>query len=167
VDINELRFDDAIRVLQRISYQDPVYVPESLEALATAYEGSGKSADLFRAYLTECLDVTPSISIVLTIAASIRDELGDDAVARFVADHLKKNPTIRGLNRLIDLHIQNTHGVARQNLSILRSFTEALVADKPAYRCNSCGFEGKKMRWHCPSCKDWATIKPIFGLEGE
>jgi lipopolysaccharide biosynthesis regulator YciM len=167
VDINELRFDDAIRVLQRISHQDPVYVPESLEALATAYEGSDKSSDIFRAYLTTCLDVTPSISIVLTIAGSIRDELGDDAVARFVADHLKKNPTIRGLTRLIDLHINNTHGAARQNLSILRSFTEALVADKPAYRCNSCGFEGKKMRWHCPSCKDWATIKPIFGLEGE
>jgi len=167
VDINELRFDDAIRVLQRISYQDPVYVPESLEALATAYEGSAKSADRFREYLTTCLDVTPSISIVLTIAGSIREELGDEAVARFVADHLKKNPTIRGLTQLIDLHIDNTHGIARQNLSILRSFTEALVADKPAYRCNSCGFEGKKMRWHCPSCKDWSTIKPIFGLEGE
>lgn len=167
VDINEHRFDDAIRVLQRINFQDPVYVPESLEALSIAYEGSDNSADGLREYLTECLDDTPSISIVLTIARSIRDELGDEAVARFVANHLKKNPTVRGLTQLIDLHIDNTHGVARQNLSILRSFAEALVADKPAYRCNSCGFEGKKMRWHCPSCKDWATIKPIFGLEGE
>lgn len=167
VDINEERFDDAIKVLERISYQDPVYVTESLESLAFAYGGSDKSAKIFRDYLMACLDVTPSISIVLTIAASIRDERGDEAVARFVADHLKKNPTIRGLTQLIDLHIDNTHGVAKQNLSILRSFTQALVADKPAYRCNECGFEGKKMHWHCPSCKDWATIKPIFGLEGE
>jgi lipopolysaccharide biosynthesis regulator YciM len=104
---------------------------------------------------------------VLTIAASIRDELGDEAVAKFVANHLKKNPTIRGLTQLIDLHMDNTEGIAKENLSILRSFTEALVADKPAYRCNHCGFEGKKMRWYCPSCKDWSTIRPIFGLEGE
>ena len=65
VDINELRFDDAIRVLQRISHQDPVYVPESLEALATAYEGSNKSADTFREYLTECLDVTEKLYLCL------------------------------------------------------------------------------------------------------
>ena len=104
---------------------------------------------------------------MLAIAASIRVESGDEAVAKFVADHLKKYPTIRGLAQLIDLHIDNTHGVAKENLSILRSFVEALVANKPAYRCKGCGFEGKKMRWHCPSCKSWSTIKPIFGLEGE
>ncbi len=167
VDINEHLFDDAIRVLQRIKDQDAVYVPESLDALAVAYEGSDHPVEEFREYLTSCLEVTPSISIVLKIAATIRDESGDEAVAKFVADHLKKNPTIRGLTQLIDLHIDNTEGIAKENLSILRSFTQALVADKPAYRCNHCGFEGKKMRWHCPSCKDWSTIKPIFGLEGE
>jgi lipopolysaccharide biosynthesis regulator YciM len=104
---------------------------------------------------------------VLTLANSVRDEKGDEAVSKFIAAHLKKNPTIKGLTRLIDLHIDNTHGVARENLSILRSFAEALVADKPAYRCSECGFEGKKMRWYCRICKRWGTIAPIFGLEGE
>ena len=88
-------------------------------------------------------------------------------MAKFIAGHLKKNPTIRGLTQLIDLHIDNTRGIARENLAILRSFAEALVADKPAYRCQSCGFDGKLMRWQCPVCRDWASIKPIFGLEGE
>ena len=100
-------------------------------------------------------------------AVHLREEQGDEAVAKFIANYLKKNPTIRGLSQLIDLHIDNTHGVSKQNLLILRSFAEALVADKPAYRCKSCGFDGKKMRWHCPSCKEWGTIEPIFGLEGE
>jgi lipopolysaccharide assembly protein B len=167
VDINEGRFDDAVKVLQRIKNQDPVFVPESIELLIEAYNGSERPAQQLREYLMECLDATPSISIVLAIAVSIREESGDEAVAKFVADHLKKNPTIRGLGRLIDLHIDNTQGIAKENLSILRSFVEALVADKPAYRCHGCGFEGRKMHWHCPSCKDWSTIKPIFGLEGE
>ena len=113
VDINEHLFDDAIRVLQRIKDQDAVYVPESLDALAVAYEGSDHPVEEFREYLTSCLEVTPSISIVLKIAASIRDESGDEAVAKFVADHLKKNPTIRGLTQLIDLHIDNTEGIAK------------------------------------------------------
>ncbi len=167
IDVEEGHFDHAIAALTRIRDQDPVYVPESLETLEEAYQRDNRSQEELRQYLESCLDLTPSISIVLTLAKSIRDELGDEAVAKFIANHLKKNPTIRGLTQLIDLHIDNTSGVAKENLAILRSFAEALVADKPAYRCNECGFEGKRMRWHCPQCKDWATIEPIFGLEGE
>ena len=167
LELAEKQYVEAIRALQRIKDQDPVYVPESLEPLLAAYQqGVGSLAD-FRQYLFDCLETTPSISIVLMLATHIRDEDGDEAVAKFIANHLKKNPTIRGLTQLIDLHIDNAHGVSKQNLSILRSFAEALVANKPAYRCQNCGFDGKKMRWHCPSCKEWGTVQPIFGLEGE
>ena len=167
IDVEEGQFDNAITALTRIRDQDPVYVAESLETLEEAYLLDGRPQEEMRQYLTSCLELTPSISIVLMLAKSIRDELGDEAVAKFIANHLKKNPTIRGLTQLIDLHIDNTQGIAKENLAILRSFAEALVADKPAYRCHGCGFEAKRMDWHCPVCKDWATIKPIFGLEGE
>ena len=160
-------FDAAIESLMRIKNQDPIYVPESLDLLAEAFEKSERSADELKDYLNECLDISPSISIVLLLAQLLRQTQGDEAVAKFIANHLKHNPTIRGLTQLIDMHIDHAHGVSKQNLSILRSFAEALVVDKPAYRCKSCGFDGKKMRWHCPSCKSWGTIAPIFGLEGE
>ena len=167
IDVKEGHYDQAIAVLTRILDQNPVYLPESLETLEEAYRLGQRPQKELREYLISCLDLTPSISIVLMLAKSIRDELGDDAVAKFIASHLKENPTIRGLAQLIDLHIDKTQGVAKENLTILRSFADALVADKPAYRCTGCGFEGKQMRWHCPVCKDWATIEPIFGLEGE
>ena len=167
IDIAEGRYSDAATALKRIREQEPVYVPESLEPLTLAYERGLLPPEELREYLEDCLKVTPSISIVLTLALGMRDMVGDENMGKYIANHLKKNPTIRGLTQLIDLHVDNTSGVAKQNLTILRSFAEALVADKPAYRCQSCGFEGKSMFWHCPSCKDWATIKPIFGLEGE
>lgn len=160
-------FSDAIRALKRIKDQRAIYVPESLDLLSKSFAESNESMDELTGYLENCLDVVPSISIVLFLANRIREDSGDEAVAKFIADHLKRNPTIRGLSQLIDLHIDNTHGVAKENLAILRSFTEALVAGKPAYQCKSCGFEGKKLRWSCPSCKGWGTTEPIFGLEGE
>ncbi len=167
LELAEAKYDDAIDSLMRIKDQDPTYVPESLDLLAEAYEGSGRASEGLKDYLNECLEISPSISIVLLLAQLLRQTQGDEAVAKFIASHLKSNPTIRGLTQLIDMHIDHAHGVSKQNLSILRSFAEALVADKPAYRCKSCGFDGKKMRWHCPSCKSWGTIAPIFGLEGE
>ena len=160
-------YQEAIRSLVRIKEQRAIYVPESLELLARSYEASGADPEALHDYLKACLEIVPSISIVLFLAERIREEFGDEAVAKFIADHLKRNPTIRGLSQLIDLHIDNTQGVAKENLAILRSFTEALVAGKPAYQCKSCGFEGKVLRWSCPSCKSWGKTEPIFGLEGE
>jgi len=160
-------FNEAIHALERIKDQRAIYVPESLGTLSDSYSAAGRDAGELRAYLEACLEVVPSISIVLFLARSIREESGDEAVAKFISDHLKRNPTIRGLSQLIDLHIDNTDGIAKENLAILRSFTEALVAGKPAYQCRSCGFGGKVLRWSCPSCKAWGTTEPIFGLEGE
>ncbi len=167
IDVQEGLYDDAITALTRIRDQDAVYAPESLETLEQAYRSDGRPEAELRQYLLSCLEVAPSISIVHLLAKSFRTESGDEAAARFIADYLKQNPTIRGLPQLIDLHIDNATGIAKENLAILRSFAEALVADKPSYRCQKCGFEGKLMRWHCPQCKDWATIRPIVGLEGE
>ena len=167
LEFREANYQAAILALERIKDQHPIYVPESLKLLVAAYEASDLGIGQLQKYLHACLQTVPSISIVLILAEIIRGESGDEAVAKFIADHLKQNPTIRGLSQLIDLHIDNTDGIAKENLAILRSFTQALVADKPAYQCKSCGFEGKVLRWSCPSCKSWGKTEPIFGLEGE
>ncbi|MFS9546085.1 hypothetical protein Q6295_37055, partial [Klebsiella pneumoniae] len=28
-------------------------------------------------------------------------------------------------------------------------------------------FTAHTLYWHCPSCRSWATIKPIRGLDGQ
>lgn len=155
----------AAQALQRIKDQDPGLVSESVELLLKAYEQLNQK-DL-KEYLQQCLAIQPSISIVLMLAVMLREETGDEEVARFISNHIKAHPTIRGLTQLIEYHIDNASGVAKENLAILRSFTEALVADKPSHRCKQCGFSGKKIHWHCPTCKTWGSVQPVVGLEGE
>ncbi len=58
-------------------------------------------------------------------------------------------------------------GPARDNLLILKGLTDRLLTDKPVYRCHACGFNGKTLHWQCPGCKEWNTVKPIYGVEGE
>ena len=103
---------------------------------------------------------------MLSLVASERDQIGDEVIAKFIVTYMKRLPTILGLTQLIDPHIDNTRGIAKQNLTILRSFAEVLVAIKLSCQCQSRGFKVKKMVWHCPSGENWATIKTIFGLEG-
>jgi lipopolysaccharide biosynthesis regulator YciM len=160
-------YQKAINELQQINGCDPVFTQQSIDLLRQCYEERGDGFAEFGDYLARCLETNPSISIVLAMADLRREHDGDEGVSRFIADYLKRNPTIRGLTRLIDLHMDNATGVSRENLAILRSFADALVAEKPGFRCDECGFSVKKMHWHCPGCHDWGSVKPIFGLEGE
>ncbi|MGL4775713.1 MAG: lipopolysaccharide assembly protein LapB, partial [Aeromonas veronii] len=38
---------------------------------------------------------------------------------------------------------------------------------KSTHKCRQCGFATHSLFWQCPSCRQWGSIKPIRGLDGE
>ena len=100
-------------------------------------------------------------------AQQIQQTSNDKSAALFIVNSLRKKPSIRGLNTLIDISLDFTKGTAHDNLLILQEITNKLLENKPVYHCTQCGFNSKTMYWHCPSCKSWSSIKPIQGIEGE
>jgi len=157
---------EAIKALKRVRDQDPGFISETLDMLYNAYEKLNAKPDLIE-YLLNCLKQEPAISIVLMLSNLMRETRTDKEAAAVISEYLKKKPSIKGLNRLIDFHIEHSSGSAKENLAILRNFTEQLIVNKPVYRCESCGLEAKAIYWNCPRCKSWGTMKPIHGLEGE
>ena len=97
----------------------------------------------------------------------LRQEESIDIAIDFVSSQLSRHASIRGLNRLIYWHLESAHGKVRDKLQMLYDITRKLLENKPIYRCGHCGFSGKLLHWHCPSCKTWGSIKPIHGLEGD
>jgi lipopolysaccharide biosynthesis regulator YciM len=59
------------------------------------------------------------------------------------------------------------HGPGREYLEIVKQFTSGLMRDRFGYKCRHCGFLAKAVHWQCPSCKHWACVRPIHGIEGE
>jgi lipopolysaccharide biosynthesis regulator YciM len=155
----------AIRAYRRVVDQDPEYLPEALERLRSSYAAVGRLDD-YRGYLRELLDRTRAIAPVLALAEMIRESDGERAAGEFIVRQLDDRPSVRGLDRVIDLSLEISEGSTRQILEVLHRLVAQLVSDKPLYRCGHCGFEGKKLHWHCPSCKQWSSVKPIQGIEG-
>ena len=166
LEISQQNFKEAIKVLRRVRHQDPAFIPEFLNMLEQSYDGLEQPREFTR-YLFEVLEEHPAISIVIKLAEKVAAIEDDKAGAFVLSEYLKKRPSVKGLNRLIEYHIPHTDGAARDNLAILQAFTNQLIQNKPRYRCTQCGFDGKRLHWHCPSCKEWGTVKPIHGLEGE
>jgi lipopolysaccharide biosynthesis regulator YciM len=103
--------------------------------------------------------------VVLILSEHMRRWKGDKIAVDFVADYVRQFPSIRGLHLYISLYMTNTEGRIRDDLMILQNLTKKLIADKPDYQCTSCGFSSRTLDWHCPGCKQWSTIKPVYSLE--
>ncbi len=81
---------------------------------------------------------------------------------------LKSHPTMRGFKSLLSLYQKYLKDEKTQDsIEHLNQLIDKQIAQRPKYRCNSCGFSGRQLYWLCPSCKKWSVIKPIKGLDGE
>lgn len=156
----------AIRALKRIEQQDADFLPEIIGPLLHCYQGLGKPEEMLM-YLRDVLSRHDAISIMLNLAELLQYYHDDGTAEAFIEEFLHHRPSLRAMDRLIDINIKHAKEPVKEKLRILKSVTSQLLEDKPVYSCHVCGFNGKTLHWQCPGCKSWDTVKPIQGVEGE
>lgn len=159
-------FNQAVKALRKVRDQDPVFLSETIELMQASCQQL-TSPDDFYDYMLECLEVSPSTTIMLAVYEDLKIRKGDAVAADFIASELKRRPSLRGLAKLVELHLDSSSGRAKENLGILQLLIEPLMQSKPQYQCQHCGFSGKRLHWLCPGCKQWGQVKAIRGAEGD
>lgn len=163
LEMKQENYKNALRSLKRIKSQNPDYLSEAVVLLAACYEALNEE-EKFVEYLKELLEEHPHVSVMSSLSERIRRWSGDKEAANFVGDYVRRYPSVSGLNLFIKLYISSTEGRTREDLLILQGLMQKLLADKPDYRCVSCGFSGKTLHWQCPGCKQWSSTKPVHVL---
>lgn len=166
LEIKNGRYKQAIRALKNVPEQDAEFLTEIIEPMVHCHrelEAMDECVD----YLEQTLADHPRASVIFVVGEYLRNEKSIDIAIDFVSDQLSRHPSIRGLNRLIYWHLESAHGKVRDKLQMLYDITSKFLENKPIYRCEHCGYGGKLLHWHCPSCKQWSRMKPIHGLEGD
>jgi lipopolysaccharide biosynthesis regulator YciM len=166
LEMKEGRYKQAIRSLKRVPQQDAEFLSEIVEPLVICHQSLDLMPECIH-YLEETLITHPRASVIFVIANYLRKNKNMETAIDFVADKLREYPSIRGLNGLICWHLESAHGKVGEKLQMLYDITSKFLDNKPVYRCRHCGFGGKLLYWHCPSCKHWGTTKPVHGLEGD
>jgi len=156
----------AIKTLKQVEKQDPQFLPEIVGPLLACYQSLDKTAEA-EDYLSRLSAEHGGITPLLGLADLLRQRGEEHEASVRIAKSLSEKPSVRGLDHLIELHLTNSEGAARENLLILKELTRRLLEEKSPYRCGNCGFKVKTLQWCCPTCKDWASIRPIQGIIGE
>ena len=150
----------AIRSYERAARHDPDFLPEILPNLMEAYAQVGDLPGA-RGFLTEMAEHYRGVAPVLALTRLVEREDGVPAAREYLAQQLKNRPSVRGEAALIDLALTQG-GHSTETLEELRVITDQLLVRNPSYRCNRCGFGARSHHWQCPSCKEWATVKPLL-----
>lgn len=166
IDYSLGRYKRAIKTYRDLIRQDVELLPEALEKVNASFLQLNDQKGLMQ-YLEFAIEKGAGVSTILAYAEQIQSQHGDHAVAKYIAQQMVAHPSIKGLLRLIDLHLKHASDSARPSLLMLKDVVSKLLKNKPIYHCNHCGFDSKTLFWQCPSCKNWGSVKPIQGIEGE
>lgn len=156
----------AIKFYKRVEQQDPEFIPEIIEPLLQCYSELNKM-DEFVVYVKTLLENYGGITPALYVTDILARSEGEDEAIRFISSELKKHPTVRGVDRLLEYTVSRAQGETRENLITIKDLTRRLLENHPVYKCRQCGFDARNLHWQCPGCKHWNTVKPVQGVQGE
>ena len=155
----------ALMAYSRVDGQDRELLPEVLASLYACHRELG-GVDGMIEYLRECIPRYNGIAPVILLADILTEQNRQDEACEFLARHLARHPSVRGLAKFVDLRLAGCRAGGNESLVMLKNLTDRLQKGKPAYLCRECGFAGKTLHWQCPGCRGWDTVRPIRGVEG-
>ncbi|NMH61072.1 lipopolysaccharide assembly protein LapB [Alteromonas ponticola] len=163
--LKQKRYEEAQTYLLQVAERDISWFSEAVPKLEAIAEETG-DWDTFekqlQAHWQQC--ATSYLAMVDVLVSKGNAE----QAAEYLLNQLRDRPTMKGFKTLMGLYIDNLGDTAStDSLKMLKELVADQISQRPKYRCQSCGFSGRKLYWLCPSCKKWNTVKPIKGLDGE
>ena len=85
---------------------------------------------------------------------------GAEAAYMLVRDELQRNPTLLGLDKLLEARLLEIAGDRRADVEMVKNLVHQRTRSLAMYRCSNCGFKARQFYWHCPACHGWETYSP-------
>lgn len=149
----------AIEIWQTIEQQNPVFLSLAAEKMMATYRELGRESvgvELLRGYLERhaSLDL---LDVVFQAELKVR---GPESAYRLVRDELRRNPTLLGLDKLLEAQILLAPPEKRADLELVKNLIHNHTRRVARYRCDECGFKARQFHWRCPACGGWETFPP-------
>lgn len=156
----------AIESWRRIEQQNPAYLALVAQRMLASYRATGRNSEGL-AVLKSALANSPSLDLLDVVFQSTLDAQGADEAYRLVRDELRRNPTLLGLDRLLEAQLINASPDRRQELEMVKGLVHGHTRRLARYRCENCGFKARQFYWQCPACNGWETYPPRRNEEFE
>ncbi|MGH8750842.1 MAG: tetratricopeptide repeat protein, partial [Burkholderiales bacterium] len=159
IEVLNNRHAGAITVWKRIENQNPAYLSLVAEKILNAYrhlDRLDEGVRLLRGYLTNY----SSLDLVNVVFQATLARQGAQSAYQLVRDELKRNPTLLGLDKLLEAQMLEAPLERRHDLELMKNLVHSHTRSLALYRCENCGFRARQFYWRCPACGGWETYPP-------
>ncbi len=156
----------AIAHWKRIEQQDPAYLSLVAEKIVGAYRQLGQTGEGVR-LIREYLSRYPSLDLLNVTFEGELEVQGAASANRLVREELMRNPTLLGLDKLLEVQLMEAPPERRNDLQLIKNLIHQHTRSLALYRCDACGFRARQFYWHCPACNAWETYPPRRSEEQE
>ncbi|WP_417067663.1 lipopolysaccharide assembly protein LapB [Niveibacterium terrae] len=149
----------ALAAWQKIEQQNPIYLAQVAERLMEGFGRLGEQAQgltLLRSYLERY----PSLDLLDAVFQWELEREGAQAAYELVREELRRNPTVLGLDKLLEAALLTADIERRQEIELVKGLIHNHTRRVARYRCEECGFKARQFYWRCPACGGWETYPP-------
>ncbi|MFA6121185.1 MAG: lipopolysaccharide assembly protein LapB [Sideroxydans sp.] len=149
----------AIEIWKKVEQQDAQYLPLVAERVLQGYrQNNDENAGVV--LLQSYLQKYPSLDLMNVLFGVIVQRDGAEAAYQLVRSELKRNPSLLGLDKLLEAQLLGYSGERRSDIELVKGLIHNRTRSLAMYRCGHCGFKAKQFYWHCPACHSWESYSP-------
>jgi len=149
----------AVDAWQRIESQNPAFLALAAERFADAFRRLNDlptGIRLLRNYQAQY----PSLDLLNALFTLTLEHEGPAVAATLIKDELARNPTLIGLDRLLEAQLLASPPEQRHDLALVKGLVGQHIKRLGLYKCDNCGFRARQYYWRCPGCQKWETYSP-------
>ena len=155
----EGQHEEAIHIWKNIEAQDAQYLPLVAERMLNAYRSLDRELDGI-ALLREYLGKYHSLDLMNVVFDGVLKNEGSGAAYQLVRDELQRNPTLLGLDKLLEARLLEVPMDRRADVELVKDLVHKRTRNLAMYHCAHCGFKARQFYWHCPACQAWDSYSP-------
>jgi lipopolysaccharide biosynthesis regulator YciM len=151
--------EGAITTWKRVEQQSVPHVALVAGRLMDGYRRVGRpqeGVNLLRSYLAEA----SSIDLIEVVFKAVIELDGVEAAKQLVVDELRRNPTLLGLDKLLEARLMDAPAHIWEELSMVKNLIHGYTTKLARYQCGHCGFKARQYYWQYPGCNHWETYPP-------
>jgi lipopolysaccharide biosynthesis regulator YciM len=151
--------ETALASWQSIEQQNPVFLALAAEKMMAVFRDLGRETagiTLLRGYLER----HSSIDLLDTVFQAELASNGPQAAYVCVRDEMRRNPTLLGLDKLLEAQVLLAQPEKRADLELVKNLIHNHTRRVARYCCSDCGFKARQFHWRCPACGGWETFPP-------
>lgn len=153
------RHEAAIADWRLVETQSAAHMALVVDRVLGSYRQLGRLAEGVR-WLRTLHARQPSQDVFDALYLAVSETEGAAAAVRLAREELRRIPTLRTLDRLIEAQLIDAEPGEREFLQAEKSLVASHSQRMMRYQCGNCGFKARQFFWRCPACGHWDSFDP-------